>query len=585
MVDHARELLRQLIEDDDCAAIAKLLESSPGLRDSLNDPMFAWDMPPLAGAQSVEAAELLHVHGADYDAVGEWWAPGFFVRSVDKQVGRHLAQQGAPLTPHAAAGLGLVNDLAVMIDADPEVIHAKGGDGCTPLHFARDVDIARLLVDRGASLDARDDDHDSTPIQWLVGDAHDVVRYLLERGATPDIFVAAALGDQQLVERLVAENPHVLSLRVGRAPFPPIGYQNLGGTILQWTLGFNSFAHQYAAQKGHAKLARWMFDHSDVKTKFLVACVSAMRQEAEDLLKQHPDIVSTLDDEDLELLPRYCWETNISLEAVRLMLDVGFPMEHPEFRHGWTPLHNAAWSGEPELVELLLQRGHAVDQRDPDFGSTAIGWAIHCCVEEKRHPDADYGRVVSLLVDAGTPWEVICYPTDEPQLDLVLKPRLKQRLDGLALLGDLAGVESQLEAGKQDANLLSHALVAAAREGHLSICQRLLSAGAVNQLPPDGSIPPLQAALQKGSLELIQWMLEHGADSRELNAFGGTVWHTVGAYGRDQSIIDLLIQHGAKPRINHSSRFDRTALDVALSYSENDTAKALQRLGAKRHGE
>ena len=105
MVDHARELLRQLIEDDDCAAIAKLLESSPGLRDSLNDPMFAWDMPPLAGAQSVEAAELLHVHGADYDAVGEWWAPGFFVRSVDKQVGRHLAQQGAPLTPHAAAGI------------------------------------------------------------------------------------------------------------------------------------------------------------------------------------------------------------------------------------------------------------------------------------------------------------------------------------------------------------------------------------------------------------------------------------------------------------------------------------------------
>ena len=111
-----------------------------------------------------------------------------------------------------------------MLQADPSPIDARGGDGCTPLHFARDLATAEFLVSRGANIDARDEDHDSTPPQWGIGNAPEVSRYLLEQGAAPDIFLAAALGDFDLAARLVSENPLCVAYRIGRLPdFPPNG--------------------------------------------------------------------------------------------------------------------------------------------------------------------------------------------------------------------------------------------------------------------------------------------------------------------------------------------------------------------------
>jgi ankyrin repeat protein len=111
-----------------------------------------------------------------------------------------------------------------MLVRDPSLIDAKGGDGCTPLHFSRDVETAELLLAHGARVDARDEDHESTPAQWLIGDAPEVTRFLLEHGATPDIFLAAALGDRELAETLIDSNPACLAYPIGRLPeFPPIG--------------------------------------------------------------------------------------------------------------------------------------------------------------------------------------------------------------------------------------------------------------------------------------------------------------------------------------------------------------------------
>ena len=169
---------------------------------------------------------------AEIEAVSTWWASGMHTRRVDSQVARLLVERGATLTPHAAAGLGLRDYLAELLDRDPSSIDAKGGDSCTPLHFSRDVETAQLLLAHGARVDARDEDHDSTPAQWLIGEAPDVARYLLEQGAQPDIFLAAALGDRSLAERLIHSNPACLACRIGRLPeFTPIGHKGRGGTI------------------------------------------------------------------------------------------------------------------------------------------------------------------------------------------------------------------------------------------------------------------------------------------------------------------------------------------------------------------
>ena len=132
-------------------------------------------------------------------------------------------------------------------------------------------------------------------------------------------------------------------------------------------------------------------------------------------------MVPELQDVDRELVAKYCWETNTNTEAVRLMLDLGFPVAHPEHAHGYTPLHNAAWAGSGDLVELLISRGHPVGIRDPGYNATPLGYALHDCVVEKRHPEGEFARVVKALVEAGSPTEDVSYPTGDAGVDEVLR--------------------------------------------------------------------------------------------------------------------------------------------------------------------
>src|SRR5579871_2674157 len=150
-----------------------------------------------------------------------------------------MAQARADQQVHEMARAGRIAELAKMLESDPSLVDAPGMDARTPLHCAATVAVAALLLDHGARIDARDEDHDSTPVQWLVGESPAVARFLLERGATPDIFLASALGDLALAEKLVSQDRTCLAYRIGKAPeFPPIGYRGRGGAIYQWTLGF-----------------------------------------------------------------------------------------------------------------------------------------------------------------------------------------------------------------------------------------------------------------------------------------------------------------------------------------------------------
>jgi ankyrin repeat protein len=370
----------------------------------------------------IDLEEAIREHPEFLEEAGRVWADGFATKRTSIPSARFLVDRGAPLSVHAASGFGFTEDLEKILAGDPALVHAKGGDGCTPLHFARDVQTAELLVRNGAAVDARDDDHDSTPAQWRIGDAPEVSRFLLEIGGQPDIFVATALGDSALIARLISKDPHCVAHRIGRLPeFPPLGYEKRGGTILQWALAFNSYPHQIALAKGRADLFDLLHHASDPQTRLLVCCVLARREEAEEIVREQPGIVAALADADLELMPRYCWETNINYEAVRLMLDLGFPIAQTERSHGYSSLHNAAWAGDVGLVDLLLSRGHPVDLRDPVYNATPLGFALHDCLVEKRHPEGEFAQVVESLLKAGSPWDKKVLPSGNPDIDAVLE--------------------------------------------------------------------------------------------------------------------------------------------------------------------
>jgi ankyrin repeat protein len=415
--------LKNCLAEDNLAGATEILA---GQEDAI-ERMKAGDCSAVAqllgAVRSPAMADLLLEHGLTPASIGQWWASGFGLSQLPARVAEHWIERGAPLSVHAAAALGLTSHLRALLDRDPAMLHAKGGDGGRPLHFCRNVETARLLVERGAELDPPDDDHDSTPAQWRIGDAPEVTQYLLEQGARPDIFMAAGLNDVALARKLIEDDPNCVTYRIGHndGPFPGIGFGGRGGTIYQWTLGFNLSPHEVARHRGDRDLFNLLWARSPARTRLLVACMLADRAAAEQLTRENPGLIARLSENDLALLAKCCWETNRNRDAVQLMLDLGFPLHVPERNHGFLALHNAAWCGDAALVELLLQRGHPVDQRDPTYHSTALGFALHSCVVARRHPDGDFPRVVEMLLDAGVPLEEKQFPSGDPAVDAVIE--------------------------------------------------------------------------------------------------------------------------------------------------------------------
>jgi len=420
MTPEVAQELRGAIESDDTQKAAQFAKDC----EDLDAGLFNWNMPPLAAARSVEMVDLLLTHGASVEGISRWWEPGFGAHEVRPPIAKYLLELGANISPHAAAAIGLTDELRGVLENTPALVIAPGGDGCHPLHFARTIETAKVLLAHGADIQAKDDDHDSTPAQWRIKDSPELVRFLLDSGATPDIFLAAALGDLDLVEDLVSKDPLSTSQRIGHnsGAFPGIGYKGRGGTIYQWTLGFNLSPHEVALKNGHQQVYDFLFAHTAPRHQLLIACTCANRSVAEGLAAADPTLVDQLDPDDYTLLAKFCWETNISFEAAHLMLDIGLPVDVPEINHGFMALHNAAWCGNPALVDLLLKHGHPTDRRDPEFNATAIGFAIHSCTQAKRHPDGKFHEVLRLLIDAGVPLDDHKPPVSDKEICALLQP-------------------------------------------------------------------------------------------------------------------------------------------------------------------
>src|SRR6185503_19260607 len=199
--------LREQLETalGDATTLRRALETHQALRAAINDPLLAFDSPALvavAGRGDVALADVLLEFGADPNRRSAWWAGGFHpLHSARGAMADRLLAAGAEPDACAAANMDRPDLLARILSADPSRVRERGGDGQTPLHFARSRRIADMLIDAGADLDARDVDHRSSPAEWMVdrtvppADSRiELAKYLVERGASADIFLAAALG-------------------------------------------------------------------------------------------------------------------------------------------------------------------------------------------------------------------------------------------------------------------------------------------------------------------------------------------------------------------------------------------------------
>src|SRR5262249_25146861 len=178
------------------------------------------------------------------------------------------------------------------------------------------------------------------------------------------------------------------------------------------------------------------------------------------------------------------------VKTVELLLAAGAPIDNGEF--GEMPLHLAARQGHLGVIDVLLKHG-------ADVNATRLGTPLQCAVWGRQLEAAK--RLLVSRADANATADT----TDS-----------SRPLHTAAMNGDLAIVKLLLEYGAKvdpvdETGQTPFSL--AVRENHLGVAQVLLKAGAaVNSKDRSFGWSPLHAAVNARSVEMVKFLLDHGAD-------------------------------------------------------------------------
>ena len=406
------EALKAAVCDNDAGRVRDVLKQYPDLRASIDDPLPDYGFGQQALFAAVQRSnraviDLLLGAGANIRKRTDWWAGGFGVLDdCDPSLVEFLIERGAVVDAHVAARLGWMPKLAELVAADPELVHARGGDGQTPLHFASTVEVAEFLLANHAEIDARDVDHESTPAQYMLRvdqkrhyphDRQDVARYLVSRGCRTDILMAAALGDLDLVRRHLESDPNCIRMSVSEEWFPKQD-PRAGGTIYIWTLGAHRTAHAVARDFGHEDVYQLLLQRTPEDLKLALACELGDEAAFRAFLSKHPDAAKTLSEPDQRKLPDAAQTNNT--EAVRLMLEAGWRVDTPG-EMGATALHWAGFHGNAEMARQILRFHPALEMKSQEYAGTALAWALFGSGNGWRRDTGNYVGTVQALLEAG----------------------------------------------------------------------------------------------------------------------------------------------------------------------------------------
>jgi ankyrin repeat protein len=205
-------------------------------------------------------------------------------------------------------------------------------------------------------------------------------------------------------------------------------------------------------------------DRTDVD-RFIGACVAGDRQRAERFLADYPELRDQFTEADRAVIVDAAGSR--PAETVALMLDLGFS---PQARNGFgeQPLHCAAYLGNAEVVQVLLEAGAEVDGRDHRFEATPLAFATVGSGEQVGKP-GDWIETVRSLIDSGASRHGVWIsekPPSEEVADLLRRsgitpdePAERQNREHQAAVpgsigtGPLAEVARHLEAAYRDSDL------------------------------------------------------------------------------------------------------------------------------------
>ncbi len=235
-------------------------------------------------------------------------------------------------------------------------------------------------------------------------DGDDVLCRILEGGADPHLRSGPG-----------GETPLHVATRRRRAGAVEILLEH-GADIDAVTEGGKT-AYAHAVRRGFDEVAALLTKHGastdlNEADRFAVVIVNGNLVDARTILKACPGVARTGNPEEDRLLADVAGRNN--REAVQLLIEAGADFTAAGLDSG-TPLHQAAWFGQPANGRLLIGAGAPLDIFDPVHKASPIHWAAHGSrysggAEERQ--DA-YVELVEMLLGAGSS---LSYP-DDPDSD------------------------------------------------------------------------------------------------------------------------------------------------------------------------
>ena len=412
-------------------------------------------------------------------------------------------------------------------------------NGWTDLHYAAVLgrtDLARRLLDAGASIDAR-----------LLNDSEPFSQRLRRT------LRAFGFGDTFDNWNRDAEAPLHLAVRYSASVAVVELLLNRGARVEAMANDLRPLHYATADGLCSVDMVDLLLDRGaridvatdDGRTPLHRAAWSGCAGEAELLLDRGANIESATDN-GLTPLYRAAWSNSVG--AVELLLNRGANIEAAN-SDGLTPLHQAAWSNSVGAVELLLNRGAnigAVSSRD---------WT-------PLHHAARNGSVgaVELLLDRGANIEAV-NDSDVRPLSMVFDMDSGEaHLDVAELLLN-RGANIDVK-GFMGTSLLDGAVLTSSVEAMKFFLDRGANIEAVND--DDGCVS-LHYAARRGDVGAVELLLDRSANIEAVNDAGNTPLHEA-ARGRfneagSVAVVELLLNRGANLDVRNSS--GQTPLEVA----------------------
>ena len=178
------------------------------------------------------------------------------------------------------------------------------------------------------------------------------------------------------------------------------------GADLEGRDAFGKTAWVHAARRGFTEVADVLeaagaSTHTTSSDRLAIALSAGDLAEARRILATHPDCAHTGNREEDRLLADMAGRE--ATEPVVLLIEAGADLTTPGL-DGGTPLHQAAWFGQPANARILLDAGAPLDVFDPVHDSSPLHWAVHGSRfsggAAERQPA--YVELTRMLLDAGS---------------------------------------------------------------------------------------------------------------------------------------------------------------------------------------